>query len=117
MIIRLTVKDNDFTHILKNYLKNIYNNILYDANDDIMEYLHHDRVIRKILNPNYSEDWTEEQKDILIERIKESFKAYCNNDDYLISNLEVTISKEFTDNWENDEVVYWLQHSNNVITQ
>lgn len=116
MIIRLTVNDNDYTSRLETYLKNVYYNTLCDLTDGIERY-EVGKLIQRILNPNVSEEWSSEQKDIIMDRIKKSFAHYVNNDVYLVSNLKIDILESFEDKWENGEAAYWLQHSDKVIIQ
>lgn len=142
MIIRLTVKDNDFTYVLSSYLSKIRKNILCDLSlicEELHEkekkgieidtrafinYYEESEKVNNILNPNIAKVLMDEDKEYLINRIDSSFKSYLQTYKldkstvlYLVNELKISFPKQFEDKWENGESVYWLQHSNNVITQ
>lgn len=143
MIIKLTIKDNDFTYILSSYLSKIRKNILCDLNliceelhkkekqgieintRGFINYYEESEKVNTILNPNITEVLMNEDKKYLINRINSSFKVYLQTYTtldkstvlYLVHGLKISFPKHIEDKWENGESVYWLQHSNNVITQ
>lgn len=125
MIIRLTVKDNDFSEVLENYLSRFFINIektqdlTIDNSLDIMK-MH--KKINAMLNPNMDYTLTLEDKEFLIQQVKDSFAYWCGSRypddvDYLTKNLQVSILDSMRDKWENGEACYWFQHSGIVINQ
>lgn len=130
MIIRLTVEDNDFGNVMKNFLSNLDgrmtalpSNIRELGIDTQLEILNNINKINKLLNPNVTEKHTEEEKTFLKEKIIESFAKYvltCKDEDtanYLIKNFSVDIIDSMEDKWENGEAWYWFQHSRVVLNQ
>ena len=131
MIVKMTVKDNDFGDILENFARNLNNritklprNIEKMEREEQLEYIRLLRKIDRLMNPNVTENHTEEEKQLLIEKIKEVFSTYVKNvckdksdADYLIGKFKVEIIESMTDKWENGEMVYWFQHSGVVINQ
>ena len=120
MIIKMTVKDNDFGDILENFARNLNNRITkLPINIEEMEWFEQLECM-KLLTENH----TEEEKELLIRKIKETFSTYvkdvCKDEsdvDYLIGKFKVEIIESMTDKWENGEMVYWFQHSGLVINQ
>lgn len=124
MIVRMSVNDNDFGGVMHGFCSNfrIFVALGIDMND--FEY---DRSVRfrKMLNPNESKTLTDEEKDELVERIRQAFRAYisarsdCEADTvkYLMANLKVAVQDTFEDRWENGEAYCWLQHSGAVVNQ
>lgn len=131
MIIRLTVKDNDFNDIMKGFIRefplgitSLPNNISDLEMQESLKLLEKMNYIDRILlNPNKTEHCTEEDKAIIIEQIKKSFTEFVNTRisdyyaKYLINNFEVEIIKSMEDKWENGEVWYWFQHSGSFLNQ
>ena len=130
MIIRLTVEDNDYSDLMKNFVSNLSSRITrIPANIENMDSKRQLDIIMEIedtgrlLNPNVTKKHTDEEKSFLIKRIKESFAefAYSNVDDstaeYLIEKFIVEIINSMEDTWENGEVWYWFQHSGVVLNQ
>ena len=133
MIINLTVKDNDFYYIIKDFMKNMWR-FWYPQKDrnkmsseeiqaEAQKILEHEDIM-KLINPNCDKKLSETEQESIISYLKEKFKIYINSldeeqrtKDYLINNLEIKIQKSFTDKWENGEEFYWLQHSNQIINQ
>lgn len=126
MIVRLTVKDNDFSDVLCRFMSSFYVEVVWgcpldDKSINFKEY----KYFNELLNPNCDHKLTEEETELLINRIKTSFENYLKKiksisegtRDYLMSRLDVKIIKSLTDKWENSEVVYWLQHSGKVVNQ
>jgi len=130
MIIRLTVNDNDFYYELKGFCKNLSSQIARLPKDiesmDVtkqLDIIRESRKIDKLLNPNVTENHTEEEKELLIRKTKDAFAMYvknaCKEDtaDYLIEKFEVEILDTMEDKWENGEAFYWFQHSGVVLNQ
>lgn len=133
MIIKLTVKDNDFYYIIKDFMKNMWR-FWYPQKDidkmsseeiqaETQKIFEHEDMM-KLINPNCDKKLSETEQEGIISYLKEKFKIYINSldkeqrtKDYLINNLEIKIQKSFTDKWENGEAFYWLQHSNQIINQ
>lgn len=130
MIIRLTVKDNDFGDLMDDFVKNLSgkitklpSNIEFLDGRKQFEIIKEIRKIDKLLNPNVTENHTEEEKELLIKRIKETFIEFIHSrtDDstaeYLIKKFEAKIINSMEDKWENGEVWYWFQHSGVFLNQ
>lgn len=77
-----------------------------------------------------SDEWSEEDKEWVISKIRDSLRAYIaslpqeeycdtpqSNADYVYNHLSIEILDTFKDEWENGEVVYWFQHSNQAFAQ
>lgn len=131
MIIKLTVNDNDFQDTMKEFLREFYMRVLelsLDSRIDegdveaIREWRNREKKLREILNPNTSEEISEEDKEYLIAQIHKVFghlvdNRHPDNSEYLKENLEVSIIESCTDKWENGEVFYWFQHSGAILCQ
>lgn len=133
MIIKLTVRDNDFSELLESFANrmfylNIRNKLLEDMTTEeksaeIDRMLAHEDILQ-LINPNNDQEITTKEAAKIIEYIKEQFadfligrKVSSSTQDYLNKNLQITIQKSFTDRWENGEMIYWLQHSHIVVNQ
>lgn len=124
MILKLSVKDNDFSYLLKRYLNNIHSNITMDIDfkHKSLEQLEERELARRLLNPNCYTEYTNDEIDFLRKRIKASFNYFANqvcqkDSEYLMKNLGISFPRFIEDKWENGEAVYWLMHSNTVIEQ
>ena len=131
MIIRLTVEDNDFYNELYGFCKSLSFLISrlprdLESMDRVkqLEIIKESRKVDRLLNPNVTEEHTEEEKALIVRKTKEAFavyvKATCRDEsdaDYLIQNLKVEITDTMTDKWENGEAFYWYQHSGVVLNQ
>ena len=130
MIIRLTVSDNDFGKLMNSFVKNLPNNITsFPSNIKTLDVERRLEIIRevqkidKLLNPNVTENHTEEEKIILVKKIKESFSKFVyryvdvSTAEYLTKNFNVEIINSMEDKWENGEVWYWFQHSGVFLNQ
>lgn len=124
MIIRLTVEDNDFGILMDTFVKHLSSRITkLPSNIESLdgkkqfEICKEIKIIDRLLNPNVTENHTEEEKEILIKRIKEAFYEFVNyrtedsTAEYLVKNFKVEIINSMEDKWENGEVWYWFQHS------
>lgn len=133
MIIRLTVKDNDFSEQIEEYMKNF---ILYirelmpeqDLGDnpifeDVYAWRLRDKRISAIFNPNITSVLTQKDKVFIINQVKKTFGFFCENRfdtdtaEYLKKRVDVRVLSRMEDKWENGEVFYWFQHSNKFINQ
>lgn len=126
MIIRATVHDNDFNDVMNSYFRNFINRFLDfdddELNDDPIGVMKKTKQLMYLVNPNNQINYTDEQKQIIINRIQETFNAFVDetekeNSDYLKRKLKVTIHNSFNDQWENGEVWYWFLHSKAYINQ
>ena len=125
MIVRLSVKDNDFSIILESYLSNFLLNITKTCEltrENALDIWENQKKINQILNPNIHRDWTEEDTEFLEEQIRQSFAYFCEkrkpaSKEYLVKNLDIKFLKSVADKWENGEACYWFQHSKIVLTQ
>ena len=125
MIIKLTVKDNDFQEVLEKYLSKFFINIGKTrevTTENVVEEWQIEKRINKILNPNINDTLNDEDKKFLEEQIKKSFSFWCKSnypksEEYLSKNLQVSFLTSMTDKWENGESCYWFQHSGVVLTQ
>lgn len=125
MIIRLSVKDNDFQEVLEKYLSRFFLNIEQTREvtiENVCDEWDIHKKINDILNPNNAHILTSEDKVFLKNQIKDSFSFWCKNrypeeEEYLSKNLTIQFLDSMTDKWENGEACYWFQHSGTVITQ
>lgn len=130
MIIRMTLNDNDFGELMEMFVKGFPNRITalpknietLDGKEQF-EIIKEIRKIDKLLNPNITENYTKEEKDLIIKKINESFKIFVENHcdlfsyEYLKDNFKVEIIDSMEDKWENGEVWYWFQHSGVFLNQ
>lgn len=130
MIIKLTVNDNDFGILIDSFMDNLSSRIIdfpkdleaWEDKNKQYEYIMNVRKVSKLMNPNVSEKHSKEDKEIIIDKVKESFGRYVGEKEpdkakYLIDKLEVKIINSMMDKWENGEVWYWFQHSGKYINQ
>lgn len=128
MIIRLTVKDNDFYNVMNAFIKrfpliitSIPNDLGLEESLKLIERMNH---IDRLLNPNTTETLDESDKQLIIEQIKIAFFEFVNKNvyskdyvEYLKNNFEVEILNFMEDKWENGEVWYWFQNSGSFLNQ
>ena len=133
MIIKMTVKDNDFGNLMSGFVLNLGIrisqlplNIKELDGERQLEIIKELKMLDRLLNPNITEQHTDEEKKLLVKRITEVFSEYvnkpyvCGDEDtaaYLIRNFKVEIVNSMEDKWENGEMFYWFQHSRTVINQ
>lgn len=130
MIIKMTVNDNDFGEIIEDFGRNLSMNVLrYPDNIETLDssiqisILREINLVDKLLNPNVTEEHTEEEIQLIKKRVKDSFALFIHkrvSEDtarYLIDNFQVDIVKSMEDKWENGEMFYWFQHSEVCIGQ
>lgn len=138
MIIRLSVSDNDFSGHLEHFATNLYtklsaltDNIIKNTNDKDLMIEEHSNWKRTwdLLNPNITSEsnLTEDDRLWLAERVKRAihYWAECRvRDKFMeedeaasLEDLEVTISFDFKDMWENGEAVYYFSTANVIICQ
>lgn len=132
MIIKITVKDNDFTQQLEQFAKELFKRLWLTKD---LEYFNGDRLkwleafdaqeeIRKLLNPNITEVLTDEDKTVIKAKV---FLEWCDFVDklqksdhtkkYLKDNFRCSVSFHFIDRWENGEAVYYFTTNQKFVTQ
>lgn len=142
MIVKYTFKDNDFTQVIEEYLREFgpFYAFNYPSFAGLTEFK---ELLKKY--DNYNDKYYME-KDITKEEYKEIKKKLhtilkaniiqymanvkpgsgwssdgMNSDDlirnleYLINNIKVSIVRSISDQWENGEVVYYITSWNNYI--
>lgn len=132
MIFRITVNDNDFTDVLERFANNLFDRIYWwkDKPDEMDSTEWYEKIykpkneIQKLMNPNITSSLTDEDKVVLRAAV---FLEWCdyvdnlsNRDDtkeYLKKNFEVSVGFDFTDKWENGEVVYYFTTNQKWISQ
>ena len=126
MILRITVKDNDFTQELEQfasdlelfeYTRSMASNM---TSNELYEYIKNLERFRKLFYN--TEKYTPELAAELCERVKTHWELWVNNcmkdhpwwsaedakriREYLIRDFRVKFQKSLTPKWENGEVVY-----------
>ena len=114
MIIRMTVHDNDFQDIMSGFVHNLYNGLTSISTDLYTKYTLEDpdseafdeyiqcsiRVnkIRELLNPNTTLVLSDDEKQLILQRVKSIFDDYVthhepnkNAADYLRNQFEASI--------------------------
>ena len=132
MIIRITVNDNDYTADLERFADNLFDRV-YWAKDipeemDFGEWYEKiykpKQEVQKLMNPNIASNLTDEDKVVLRAAV---FLEWCDYVDGLSeserikeclkNDFEVSVGFEFTDKWENGEVVYYFTTNQKWISQ
>lgn len=117
MIIKMTVNDNDFGKIMEEFGGNLSMNVLrYPDNIEMLDsgiqisVLKEISLIDRLLNPNVTEDHTEEEILFIKKRVKDSFALFIHKrvsedtERYLLDNFQVDVVKSMEDKWENGEI-------------
>jgi hypothetical protein len=136
MIIRMTVNDNDFGEIMKDYFKDfrlklscggLDNDTVGMSQDEVLAMIMNHRKINELLNPNFDSKLSSTDKKFIINAVVSSFENFINSKVmlgldvntgvYLKNNFNVSIIDTLKDEWENGEAFYWLQHSNTIVNQ
>ena len=131
MIIKCTVKDNDFSGLILGFMRtlpiSLYAFIGDGSNlsaEELNKERHDSNYFMKILNTNNDLEITDKDKAKIIERTKERFEIYLKTAGvdkrtykYLTESLKIKLLKTVEDKWENGEAFYWMQHSGVVINQ
>lgn len=131
MIIRLTVRDNDFTEQIERYMKNfvLYIREMMPEQDlgenptfeQVYAWRLRDKKINSIMNPNITSTLTDKDKKYIVQQVKNTFATFCDNHfdedtaEYLKKKLDVRVLSRMEDKWENGEVLYWFQHADKYI--
>lgn len=120
MIIRMTVNDNDFTHVVEGFAAVLYFQETYPRTNEYIRDLFDD--MEKFRNMwceviNGSGKLTGEQEMEFIDIIRRKYDLYirrrfdgegedASHCDYLLRNINIKLQKSLTPRWENGEVVY-----------
>ena len=117
MIIRMTVKDNDFTDIVESFaLCMFHQDTCFPSDENMRKLYNDDKMFRNSWNEiaNGSGKLSNEDADIFLDIIKQKYACYiqrrfdddveCQN--YLLDNFKVSLQESITPHWENGEVVY-----------
>ena len=128
MIIKITVKDNDFRSLMMKFIKIMFDPIYEDCESDNVKVAEHLKSA-KIFSYTKSDSevvLTPQIKEEIKTYITEQFvkylevkcdKTFADTKQYLMDNFEVSIHNYLMDYNENGECFYWLQHSNTIINQ
>lgn len=120
MIIRLTVRDNDFTSIIEDFASSLYwQDSCPRDTMNIREFWNDMERFRDMWGEviNGSGKLTPEQQSEFLEIVLRKFETYIRrrfdgdgddalHRDYLLAKIEVKLQKSLTPRWENGEVVY-----------
>lgn len=130
MIIRLSLDDNDYGILMDSFVRSlperitrIPENVEWLGSEKQSDIIKDIRKTDKLLNPNVTENHTEEEKDFLRKRITDAFVefAYATSDaeiaKYLEKSFHVEIVESMEDKCENGEAWYWFQHSRAYLNQ
>ena len=130
MIIRMTVNNNDFGAFMDDFVKDL-TLYTFKVPEDIEQYdsktqialIREVRHVSKLLNPNVTEEWTKEDKVLIVKRIEDAFSLFLKGKveedtrNYLTNNFQVRVVDYVEDKWENGEMYYWFQHSGMYVCQ
>lgn len=129
MIIKFTVRDNDYHYILKSFIDSLWKGIgMYGRYiNSVEEYIAEEDLYNKFLkltSPHNKEYCNEEDIEFITYYIKHRLETYVKcfirKEDYrksMLDGFEVGVYSHFVDKWENGENFYWFQHSRAVICQ
>lgn len=129
MIIKFTVKDNDYHYILKSFIDSLWKGMGMYAHyfNTPEEYIVEEDLYNKFLkltSPRNTEYCNEADISFIIEYIKhrlETFvKYFVRKEDYrveMLNGFDVGIYSYFVDKCENGESFYWFQNSRAIICQ
>ncbi len=133
MIIRLTVGDNDFSERITPFFKDFWMRMLElhpdncftvnESYEELSAWRQREAKVRSIMNPNNEHVLTDEEKSFVKEHVTKIFGEFVDrwfskeDATYLKNNLSVELVDYCVDKWENGEVFYWFQHSNQAICQ
>lgn len=130
MIIKITVRDNDFTQILERFATKLFDRLYFGSepkSDNIDEEIASYRAkeeLRRLLNPNITEKLSQDEKAVIRAAVGtewwkfvETLSKEEHTKEYLRKNFLVSISERFTERWENGESVYFFTMSQKWISQ
>lgn len=117
MIIRMTVKDNDYTDDINQFSHNLFCKFLDEevSFDEI-------RALQRAFRSNADDKPVKEDIELLHKYVKIAFERYISNikpevATYLIRKFEVSTTSGMVDKWENGEVAYYFTSSDACIIQ
>ena len=136
MIIRMTVNDNDFTAELEKFAENLFNRVYFgrekpediDCTEWYEKIYKPQQEVQKLMNPNITSTLTDEDKVVMCTAVFFAWCDYIDNlptdaemedrvKEYLKKVFEVSVGFDFTDKWENGEVVYYFTTNQKWISQ
>lgn len=135
MIIEYTLKDNDYTQVIEQYLEE-YGPFLAIFFSTIDEHIEFKKDIARYDNLKNNSPEQKELKSKLTKTLKQKFKAYINSiaensnwntgaitakelidsRPYILKNIKIKIVHSITDKWQNGEVVYYFTSNMKYIT-
>lgn len=130
MIIKITVKDNDFTQILERFATELFDRLYFgfepksDNIDEIVASYRAEKELQRLLNSNIKEKLSQDEKAVIKANVVtewwkfvETLNKEEHTKEYLRKNFLVSISERFTERWENGESVYFFTMSQKWISQ
>ena len=135
MIIEYTLKDNDYTQVIEQYLEE-YGPFLAIFFSTIDEHIEFKKDIARYDNLKNNSPEQKELKSKLTKTLKQKFKAYINSiaensnwntgaitakelidsRPYILKNIKIKIVHSITDKWQNGEVVYYFTSNQKYLT-
>ena len=135
MIIEYTLKDNDYTQVIEQYLEE-YGPFLAIFFNTIDEHIEFKKDIARYETLKNNSPEQKELKTKLNKILKQKFKAYINSiaensnwntvaitakeliesRPYILKNIKIKIVHSITDKWQNGEVVYYFTSNMKYIT-
>lgn len=120
MILRITFNDNDFTELLRTFIQN--GRLSYSGLREFIrmrrpkELIDYDRCYNQrnfmIIENTRKQNFIHYVKEAIIDYIMR--QGYdLDTIKYLENELEVTITNQYRNKWENGEVVYFMLHNGN----
>lgn len=129
MIIKLTVKDNDFTMLIEEFCENLFEKLCFNTRDyddplELYQAIKATDEIRKIIFDDEPKNLTDEVKTILKAKVFMEWASFIDSTDvkestkeYLKKEFRCSFSYTFKDRWENGENVYYFTHGQKFLTQ
>lgn len=122
MAIKMTMHNNDYSEPIEQFLGNFYLNMRRLDRNATMEDMDNVERITRLLNPNVTKVWTEDDKQFLEKNIKNKFLEYIQKTkfedfelssdlDYIEKSLEISFVDSVIDKWANGEDCYWFFNS------
>ena len=120
MILRITFNDNDYTELLRLFIQN--GRLSYSGLREFVRMRHPKELIDydKCYNQRNFMIIENTRKQDFIHYVKEAIIDYIMRQGYdldtikyLENELEVTITNQYRNKWENGEVIYFMLHNGN----
>lgn len=135
MIIKYTLKDNDFTQVIEQYLEE-YGPFLAIHFRTLDDYIEFKKDVSRYGELPINSQEQKKLKEKLTETIKQRFKDYINSikensnwhtegmtakdliesKGYIFNNIKIEIVNSITDKWQNGEVVYYITSNMKYLT-